>query len=140
MIGYTELAIDDVKKGTLQHENLQEVLTAGNRAKDLVQQILESLGYNVVTRTSSLEALELFKAQKGRFDLVITDLTMPQMTGEKLAGELMQIRPDIPVILCTGFSARIDEKKVMAMGVKAFVAKPILKRAIAETVRSVLDG
>jgi len=104
------------------------------------KQILESLGYDVTARTSSIEALELFKAQKNRFDLVITDQTMPQMTGDKLAGELIRIKPDIPVILCTGFSIRIDEKKVMAMGVKAFVSKPILKRVIAETIRSVLDG
>ena len=94
----------------------------------------------VVTRTSSIEALELFKAQKDKFDLVITDMTMPQMTGEKLAKALIRLRPDIPVILCTGFSTKIDEKKAMAMGIRAFVSKPVLKREIAETVRAVLDG
>ena len=104
------------------------------------KQILSSLGYDVVTRTSSIEALELFKAQKGRFDLVITDMTMPHMTGEKLVKELRQIRLDIPVILCTGFSSKIDEKKAMAMGIRAFISKPILKREIAEKIRTVLDG
>jgi len=104
------------------------------------KQILGSLGYNVTTRISSIEALELFKVQKGRFDLVITDMTMPNMTGEDLAKKLMSIRPDIPVIICTGFSARMDEKKAMAIGIRAFVSKPILKREIAETIRSVLDG
>lgn len=104
------------------------------------RQTLESLGYVVVTRTSSIEALELFKAQKDKFDLVITDMTMPQMTGEKLAKALIRLRPDIPVILCTGFSTKIDEKKAMAMGIRAFVSKPVLKREIAETVRAVLDG
>jgi CheY-like chemotaxis protein len=104
------------------------------------ERILKSLGYDVTTRTSSIEALELFRAKKDRFDLVITDMTMPKMTGENLSIELMKIRPDIPVILCTGFSARIDEKKALDMGIKAFVSKPILKAEIAETIREVLDG
>jgi len=104
------------------------------------KQTLKSLGYNVVTRTSSIEALEFFKTQPDRVDIVITDLTMPNMTGEELAQELMQIRPDIPIILCTGFSVRMDEKKAMNMGIRAFVSKPILKREIAETIRKVIDS
>lgn len=104
------------------------------------KQTLESLGYDVTTRTSSLEALELFKKKKDGFDLVITDMTMPHMTGEKLAEELMQIRFDIPVILCTGFSSRIDEKKALDLGIRAFISKPFLKREIAEAIRKVLDG
>jgi CheY-like chemotaxis protein len=100
---------------------------------------LESLGYDVVARTSSIEALEFFKKQSDRVDIVITDLTMPNMTGEELAEELMQIRPDIPIILCTGFSAKMDEKKAMDMGIRAFISKPILKREIAKTIRKVLD-
>ncbi len=104
------------------------------------KQLLESLGYEVVTKTSSIVALELFRAQKERFDLVITDMTMPRMTGENLAKELMKIRPDIPIILCTGFSAKMDEKKAMAMGIRAFVLKPILKQKIARVIRAVLDG
>ncbi|MGB5991708.1 MAG: PAS domain S-box protein [Desulfobacterales bacterium] len=105
----------------------------------LGKQTLESLGYDVVARNSSIEALELFKKKKDRFDLVITDMTMPNMTGEKLAEKLMQIRPDIPVILCTGFSSMIDEQKALDMGIRAFISKPILKREIAEAIRKVLD-
>jgi DNA-binding NarL/FixJ family response regulator len=67
-------------------------------------------------------------------------MTMPKMTGEVLANELMRVRPDIPVILCTGFSFRMDEKKVKDMGIRALISKPILKREIAETIRAVLDG
>jgi len=107
---------------------------------DVGQRILESLGYDVVTRTSGIEALALFKAQPDRFDLVITDLTMPKMTGDELAVELLRIKPGMPIILCTGFSAMIDEDKVKAMGMRAFVFKPILKRDLAETIRKVLDG
>ena len=104
------------------------------------KQIFESLGYEVATRTSSIEALELFKNQPDRFDLVITDMTMPNMTGEDLAQELMRIKPNIPIILCTGFSAKIDDQKASAVGIRALVMKPIVKREIATTVRKVLDG
>jgi len=106
---------------------------------NLGKQILESLGYDVVARNTSIEALELFKEKKDRFDLVITDMTMPHMTGEKLAEKFMQIRPDIPVILCTGFSFMVDEQKALNMGIRAFISKPMLKREIAETIRKVLD-
>jgi len=107
---------------------------------DVGKRMLESIGYDVVTRTSGIEALELFKVQSDKFDLVITDLTMPKMTGDELAVELLRIKADIPIVLCTGFSAMIDEDKAKAMGARAFVLKPILKRDIAETIRKVLDG
>lgn len=105
---------------------------------DIGRQMLERLGYEVVAMTSSIEALELFKAQPEKFDLVITDMTMPHMTGDKLAQELMKIRPDIPVILCTGHSRLVSDEKAKDMGIRAFVMKPILKRAMAETVRKAL--
>ncbi len=105
----------------------------------LGKQMLESLGYEVVAKTSSLEALEVFRAQPDRFDLVVTDMTMPNMTGEKLAREFMKISPDIPVILCTGFSVRVTEQKAEAMGVAAILMKPILERDIAKTIRRVLN-
>ena len=100
---------------------------------------LESLGYDVITRTSSKEALELFKVRYEKFDLVITDMTMPHMTGDQLAKELMEIRPDIPVILCTGFSARISREKAKKIGIRDFVMKPLVIRDLANTVRKVLD-
>ncbi len=104
------------------------------------RQSLERLGYNVETRTSSLEALELFKARPDRFDLVITDMTMPYLTGEDLSVEILRIRPDIPIILCTGFSRIITEERAKDVGIKAFITKPILMREIAETIRKVLDA
>jgi PAS domain S-box-containing protein len=107
---------------------------------DIAKQMVEQLGYTVLTRTSSLEALELFRTKPDEFDLVITDMTMPNMTGEELANELMFIRPDIPIILCTGFSRRVTEKKAKAMGIQAFILKPILRQELAETIRRVLDG
>ena len=107
-------------------------------AVDAFQPILQSLGYKVTARTSSIEALEAFRNKPQGFDLVITDQTMPNMTGDALAKELMTIRPDIPIILCTGFSEKIDERRAKAMGIRAFVMKPIVMRQIANTIREVL--
>lgn len=107
---------------------------------DIGKRMLEHLGYKVTTRTSSLEALELFRARPDRFDLVITDMTMPNMTGEKLARELMRICPDIPVILCTGFSERITKEKAKEMGIRAFAMKPLVLRSLAGIIRKVLEG
>lgn len=101
--------------------------------------ILESLGYKVTSRTSSYEALEFFKNKPDAFDMVITDMTMPQMTGDILASELLRVRADIPIILCTGYSSRISDEYSDALGVKAFVYKPVVKADFARTVRKVLD-
>jgi len=106
---------------------------------ELGLQILKRLGYHVSTRTSSIEALELFMAQPDKFDLVITDMTMPNMTGDELAAQMMEIRADIPVILCTGYSERISKDKAHEIGIKEFVLKPIIMSDMALTVRKVLD-
>jgi PAS domain S-box-containing protein len=106
---------------------------------DIGQKVLERLGYNVVSRTSSIEALELFKAKPNDFDLVITDQTMPNMTGDVLAEELMHIRPDLPVIICTGYSQVIDFERAKNKGIREFVMKPLLINEIAAVIRRVLD-
>jgi PAS domain S-box-containing protein len=105
---------------------------------DIGQQALQRLGYDVVSRTSPIEALELFKAKPDFFDLVITDKTMPGMTGDVLAKELMNVRPNLPVIICTGYSQTIDQERAKQIGIKAFVMKPILINEIAAAVRKVL--
>lgn len=101
--------------------------------------MLEALGYQVTGIESSIEALALFKENPNRFDLVITDLAMPKITGDRLAEQLIDIKPDIPIILCTGFSAAIDEDRAKNMGIKAFINKPILRHQISRTIRTVLD-
>jgi len=105
----------------------------------LIQHLLKALGYRATGQTSSIEALELFKSDPGRFDLVITDMTMPQMTGDLLAMEIKKIRPDIPVILCTGYSRRMSEEVARTIGIDAFLMKPVVKLEMAKTVRKVLD-
>jgi PAS domain S-box-containing protein len=106
---------------------------------DTVKEILLRLGYEVDFKTSPNEALEAFRAQPDKLDLVITDMTMPDMTGEKLAKELMKTRPDIPIILCTGFSERISEEKAKELGIKELLMKPIVKRDMALAIRRVLN-
>jgi CheY-like chemotaxis protein len=106
---------------------------------DIIQSMLENLGYKITARTSSIEALEAFRNKPEKYDLVITDMTMPNMTGKDLAKELMAIRSDIPIILCTGFSEQIDEIRAKGMGIRAFIMKPVIARDIANTIREVLD-
>jgi len=105
----------------------------------LEKQILERLGYKVTMRVNSLEALEAFKSKPDSFDLVISDMTMPQITGDRLAREMITIRPDTPIIICTGFSERLNQEKAASIGVKGFLMKPIAKSDIARMVRKVLD-
>ncbi len=101
---------------------------------------LENLGYKVVAETKPITALRKFREHPDVFNLVITDMTMPQMTGDKLARELAAIRPDIPIIICTGYNHRIDEKTAKALGVKAFLTKPIAIDDLAEVVNRALKG
>lgn len=106
---------------------------------EIGKELLARLGYQVDIRSAGAEALELFKSQPDRYDLVITDMTMPGMMGDELAGELLKIRDDIPIILCTGFSQQITEKKARQMGIKAFLMKPLIMQDLAATIRKVLD-
>jgi CheY-like chemotaxis protein len=105
----------------------------------MVQSMLEHLGYRVTARTSSVEALEAFPTLPRKFDIIITDQTMPNITGEELAKELLRIRPDIPIILCTGFSEIISEEKAKSIGIREYIMKPILKNKMARAIRHVLD-
>jgi PAS domain S-box-containing protein len=102
------------------------------------KECLESLGYEVVTETSSQAAFTLFVRQPQRFDLVITDMTMPGMTGKELAYELRRIRPDIPIILCTGFSHHLNEEQTTAIGMCTLLRKPFGLRELTETIRAIL--
>jgi PAS domain S-box-containing protein len=107
---------------------------------DIGEKIIRRLGYDVWSRTSPIEALELFKSKPNFFDLVITDQTMPGMTGDVFASEVMKIKPDIPVILCTGYSQLINEQKALENGIKALIMKPILIHDMADAISSVLKS
>jgi len=100
--------------------------------------ILRRLGYEVVACTSSPEALDVFRAAPQRFDLVITDQTMPHMTGERLAQALRRLRPDIPIILCTGFSHVMHAERAQELGIDAFLMKPLAMQDLAQTIQQVM--
>ena len=106
---------------------------------EMSQAMLERLGYDVTVRMNSIEALTTFKNQPDAFDLVITDQTMPGMTGIDLARRMLQIRPNLPIILCTGYSNMISEEKIKSIGIKGFALKPMAKKEIANLIRQILD-
>ena len=106
---------------------------------EMGRETLKRLGYSVTTQNSSIKALELFRMKPMEFDLVITDQTMPQMTGTDLAREILQLRPNIPIILCTGFSHIITSEKALAQGIRKFVIKPVVGAELGRIVRQVLD-
>ena len=110
----------------------EEIAAMGN-------EMLTDLGYRVTSRTGAQEALALFRLDPFQFDLVITDQTMPKMTGVELAREVLALRADMPIIMCTGFSHVVDADSARAAGIKAFVIKPLTRREIARTIRRVLD-
>ncbi len=103
------------------------------------KQMLERLDYQVTIGIGSVEALNLFKENPDTFDLIVSDMTMPDMTGLQLAGKIKSIRNDIPIIICTGFSDQINEKTFKKLGIQGYVMKPVIKREIAKTIRDVLN-
>ncbi len=127
---------DDIQTGT---ENVL-VVDDEDHLVFLMKTILGRLGYKVTAMTSSLEALELFKKDPQRYDIIITDLTMPNLTGDRLASEVTAIRPDMPVIISTGYTDAVDSEKVKQSGIAAFIAKPYQKQDLAKTIRLILDG
>ena len=107
---------------------------------DIGKTILEELGYNVETRTSPLEALERFRATPEQFDLLITDWTMPHMTGDRLAGEIQVLRPGFPVILCSGFYKTLSPEYAETSGIQTIIHKPIRRKELARAVANILSG
>ena len=105
---------------------------------DLGRDLLERLGYRVETRASAIDAIEAFRSDPNKYDLIITDMTMPKMTGDELAGKIRSIRSDIPIILCSGFSERLNTQAMEAIGANALLMKPITYADLANTVRMVL--
>ncbi|MDA3902085.1 MAG: PAS domain S-box protein [Desulfuromusa sp.] len=127
---------EDLPKGTelILYVDDDEMLAS------LGEKLLTEMGYQVCVMTESPEALKMFTANAEHFDLVITDQTMPQLSGKDLIKELKKVKPDIPTILCTGFSSKIDDKNSAELGINAFLMKPLELVQLAQTVRRVLDG
>jgi DNA-binding NtrC family response regulator len=104
----------------------------------LAEGMLSRLGYTVITRMNASAALELFCAQPDTFDIVITDQTMPGMTGITLAKSLLKVRPDLPIVLCTGYSDAVSQASAKTAGVREFLMKPLGRQDLAEAVRRAL--
>lgn len=107
---------------------------------NISRKILSSLGYDVTATASSLEALKLITFDPGRVDVLISDLTMPMLTGVELAREALSLRPDLPVILCTGFSEKLIEEAAYAIGIRELIAKPVAKAVYARAIAEALDA
>jgi CheY-like chemotaxis protein len=106
---------------------------------NMEKEMLNKLGYKVVAQTNSREALMLFQEAPDKFDLVITDITMPDMAGDRLAQKILELRSDIPIIMCTGYNKSVTEEKAKGIGVRDYILKPFRMSLLAETVRKVLD-
>lgn len=133
---------EEIKKSLPLQTGNEHILVVDDEIAmvQMTRERLQRLGYVVASETDSMAALELFRSQPHGFDLVITDQTMPNMTGEQLASELISIQPDIPIVLCTGYSAKIDAEKAKVLGISAFVMKPVDNKELADIIRHVLDG
>jgi len=105
----------------------------------MLRQVLLSLGYEVVLCSSSTQALETFQQNGAQIDLLLTDMSMPGMNGTELIHRIKQIRPTIPVLLCTGFSDIMNEEKAKRLGIDGFLLKPIIKRQLAQTIHEIME-
>ena len=110
-----------------------------NSIAQMLKMVLEKLGYKVTALTDSLNALALFRETPDDFDLVLTDMTMPDMSGDQLAKEILKINPEIPIIICTGFNENITQEKAIAIGVKGLLMKPVTSFELTRTIRTVLE-
>ena len=137
----TELVVDGTEIDLPVVGGTERILLVDDE-KALAQiglKILMQLGYEVTVLNSSREALEKFKAGPNDFDLVITDYTMPELTGAKLSQEILALRPDMPIIICTGFSQQLNDEKAKELGIRKLLMKPFSRITIAQAVREVLD-
>ena len=107
---------------------------------EMAKEMISRQGYTVVALTDSLKALELVQRFPDRFDLVISDQTMPNLTGGELAERLLKNHPDLPIILCSGYSSKMDEARALEIGVSAFAQKPLKRKEILNLIRDVLDN
>lgn len=106
---------------------------------EVTTKMLEHLGYKVTATSSSVNALDLFRTDPDQFDLIITDMTMPIITGDKLARMIMEIRVGMPVILYSGYCQNITEEKIKEMGVSKFIMKPLNMKSLSEAISTVLE-
>ncbi|MCP4147585.1 MAG: PAS domain S-box protein [bacterium] len=130
-----------VNQASIEYGNGETILFVDDEAVIVAmgKRMLEKLGYEVIVKIGSVDALDAFRADPGKYDLVITDYTMPNMTGIELAESMMAIRPNIPIILCSGYMRQKDSKRVQSMGLAKFLLKPLERKSLSKSIREVLD-
>ncbi|MBU2455799.1 MAG: response regulator, partial [Proteobacteria bacterium] len=106
---------------------------------EMAEQLLQRLGYRVMTSNDSIDALNLFLNEKDTIDLVITDMVMPKMTGKTLAEKMLKIKPGLPIILCSGYSDDIDVNRIKKIGITQYLMKPIDMKTLAKAVNAALQ-
>ncbi|MGD9364394.1 MAG: response regulator [Desulfobacteraceae bacterium] len=131
--------IDELETGVPKGSERILLVDDEQELVDTLQQILEGLGYIITATTKSPEAYDLFRSAPEGFDLVVTDLTMPNMTGIDLAEKIIQLNPDLPIIMCTGFSELITPEQAQAVGIREVLFKPVARWQLAMAVRKALD-
>ena len=136
-----DTATEVVEKATITGSGHESILFIDDDAVivSLGKRTLERCGYSVTTSMDPVQALELFKKAPADFDMVITDMTMPVMTGDLLTEALLKIRPDLPVIVCTGFSERMNKEKAQEMGIRRLLDKPVEPGTLLATIRESFD-
>ncbi len=141
LLAGADTTVDDIKEAAPLKSGNEKILLVDDEISiaQLEKQMLERFGYRVAAHISSMDALKAFQADPAGYDLVITDMTMQDITGEDLATAILSIRGDIPIVLCTGFSARMDKEKALALGIKGFLMKPVIISEMIEMVRKLLD-
>lgn len=146
---YLPTIVDTGSATAMQTEEISPIPTGHERIllvdddADIVQlnhTILAGLGYHITPFTRGMDALQAFQQNPSQFDLLLTDMTMPDMTGTELAKEILTIRPEMPIVLSTGFSELVNAEKAKSLGIRAFTTKPVSRKDLAQTVRNVLDG
>jgi CheY-like chemotaxis protein len=130
---YSSTAISGGKESILLVDDEEYVIV-------MMKEMLERMGYHITTFTNSRKAFDEFRNNPDEYDLLITDQTMPGMVGTELAGEFMRIRPDMPIIICTGFSEILSEEKAKAIGISEYITKPVVKSEISKAIRNALDS
>ena len=138
-----------IKEGVISSAEIQDNIPGGSERilfvddeqgiVDVIKPMLQRLGYQVISKNNGLEAMDIFRKDPKAFDLIIADQTMPKMTGVELSKELLKIQPDLPIILCTGYSEVITKDDAKAIGIREFLIKPIIMSKMARTIREVLE-
>ena len=130
------------KNPTLTRGNGQHILVIDDESEilEMLTILLEDLNYQAITYVNPQEALKHFSEDPAAYDLVLTDLTMPIMNGMELSQAVLNIRPDIPVILCTGFSQNVEPEDALQTGIRVYLTKPVLQAQLSATLSSIFNA